>query len=458
MKFTLRNLGVLKEAELELGALTVICGKNNSGKTYITYSIYGFLTNWKSLQREAKPVKIDIPKLLDQGTLKLDLQPLIDHATDWFVAISKSYQSEIHEVFSSPESKFENSEFLAVPTSIPVPRESVSVELGAGRNNLLSIEKVPGKNQLLCTLLSSRPDSFPRNAILEKQISRIAYETVYSDLVPAPFIASAERTGAAIFQKELDLNRNRLIDQLARQDPGKNVDPFDLVATRVTEYSAPVQDNVYFIRELASLQSTESRLSQEHPEILEAFSDIIGGNYGVNKRDSTVFYSPNGPKKTRLSLQESSSAVRSLLDVGFYLRHRAEPGDVLIIDEPELNLHPENQRKLARLLVRLVRVGIKVFITTHSDYILKEFGTILMLSRKGRSLKKIASDHGYSSEEVLAPNEVKVYVTELSPRSRGGSYKLSPCKVTAELGIEARAFDPTIAEMNSIVEEIQLYD
>jgi len=41
---------------------------------------------------------------------------------------------------------------------------------------------------------------------------------------------------------------------------------------------------------------------------------------------------------------ESSSMVRSMLDIGSYLRHIAKPGDLLIVDESESNLHPENQR------------------------------------------------------------------------------------------------------------------
>ena len=82
-----------------------------------------------------------------------------------------------------------------------------------------------------------------------------------------------------------------------------------------------------------------------------------------------------------MTMDESSSAVRSLLDIGFYLRHVANPGDLLMVDEPELNLHPENQRLIARLFARIVNLGIKVFITTHSDYIIKELNTLIMLKR-----------------------------------------------------------------------------
>ena len=47
MYFELKNIAAIKQAKkakIELGKLTVICGKNNSGKTYITYSIFGFLS------------------------------------------------------------------------------------------------------------------------------------------------------------------------------------------------------------------------------------------------------------------------------------------------------------------------------------------------------------------------------------------------------------------------------
>ncbi|MBM3431110.1 MAG: ATP-binding protein [Bacteroidetes bacterium] len=44
MKITVQNLGVIEYAELELGDLTLICGSNNTGKTYVTYAIFGFLT------------------------------------------------------------------------------------------------------------------------------------------------------------------------------------------------------------------------------------------------------------------------------------------------------------------------------------------------------------------------------------------------------------------------------
>jgi predicted ATPase len=40
----IKNLGVLKQAEFTLGDMTIICGGNNTGKTYATYALFGFLS------------------------------------------------------------------------------------------------------------------------------------------------------------------------------------------------------------------------------------------------------------------------------------------------------------------------------------------------------------------------------------------------------------------------------
>jgi predicted ATPase len=159
-------------------------------------------------------------------------------------------------------------------------------------------------------------------------------------------------------------------------------------------------------------------------------------------------------------MDESSSAVRSLLDIGFYLKHEAQHGDLLMVDEPELNLHPENQRRVARLFARLVNVGIKVFITTHSDYIVKELNTLIMLNHDKPHLQRIAEQEGYRTEELITAEKIKVYIAEEANMKLEGNTKktkcqtLIPAEIDPELGIEARSFDTTIETMNRIQEAI----
>jgi ABC-type multidrug transport system ATPase subunit len=221
----------------------------------------------------------------------------------------------------------------------------------------------------------------------------------------------------------------------------------------------PVNENVEFTRHLEEISKYESYILKEHPMLLEEFSDIIGGNYLVTKNDE-LYFIPTSNKRMKLTMDESSSAVRSLLDIGFYLRHVAQPGDILIIDEPELNLHPENQRRITRLFSRLVNIGIKVFLTTHSDYIIKELNTLIMLNQDKTYLKKLSSDEGYKSEELISADKIRVYIAEKSllklyeDKRRKRYLTLTAANIDPELGIEARSFDTTIEEMNRIQEAI----
>ena len=68
--------------------------------------------------------------------------------------------------------------------------------------------------------------------------------------------------------------------------------------------------------------------------------------------------------------------VTELTPVVLLLRGGLEPGDTLIIDEIEAHLHPAAQTQMATLLARLVRAGVRVLITTHSDWLLKELGNL----------------------------------------------------------------------------------
>jgi hypothetical protein len=108
----------------------------------------------------------------------------------------------------------------------------------------------------------------------------------------------------------------------------------------------------------------------------------------------------------------------------------------------------------------LVNVGIKVFITTHSDYMIKELNTLIMLNQDKPYLKKIAEEEGYRTEELLSSNQVKVYIAEEALILLEGKTKkarcqtLTPANIDPEFGIEARSFDTTIEAMNRIQEAI----
>ncbi|NEQ99338.1 MAG: ATP-binding protein [Cyanothece sp. SIO2G6] len=457
MKVSIKNLGILEHAEFTLGDLTVICGQNNTGKTYATYALFGFLYIW----REVFSISIDdkkIDQLLTDGSLHLDLQEYVKQSKEIIRRGCQAYTRQLSKIFAAPSDRFDSTSFIVeVDTGDIQLEKEFDREISTARSELLSITKEEKIAELIITLLTEKENVKIPKHILGSIISDAIKDVVFTQFFPNPFIASAERTGAAIFRKELNFARNRLLEEISQT--GKNIDPIELLLTGYQDYALPVKNNVDFTRQLESVVKKNSFIAESHPDVLEDFADIIGGSYVVT-RDDELYYTPRKSKRLRLSMEESSSAVRSLLDIGFYLRHEARMGDLLIVDEPELNLHPENQRRVARLFTRLVNLGIKVFITTHSDYIIKELNTLIMLNHDKPHLKRIAEEESYRNEELITAERIKVYIAEqalikLEGKSRRTKCQtLTPADIDPKLGIEARSFDITIEKMNQIQERI----
>lgn len=113
-------------------------------------------------------------------------------------------------------------------------------------------------------------------------------------------------------------------------------------------------------------------------EILE--SDVLAGQIYLESSPSgypDFRYLSHGMKEA-MRLTQTSSMVSELAPLVLYLRGLVRPGDTLIIEEPEAHLHPGAQADMAVILARLVRAGVRVIITTHSDWILEEIGNLIL--------------------------------------------------------------------------------
>ena len=94
----------------------------------------------------------------------------------------------------------------------------------------------------------------------------------------------------------------------------------------------------------------------------------------------------NAEKALRLSL--SSSMVSELAPLVLFVQGIVRPGDLLIIEEPESHLHPGAQVKVAYALARLVRAGVNIVITTHSDWLLQQLGNLIREGELNKLRKK----------------------------------------------------------------------
>lgn len=451
MRFKLENLGCLKDVDIELGKLTIICGKNNTGKTYINYAIYGFLSTWDSniyfsFHRE-------IETLFQEGIVTIDLSLHENSFIQALTESAKDYSETLDKIFSVSQNFFKNADFTVVLDQYQSNYSNpISSDISSSKHKqLLKIIKHPNSSILEISLLiedslsATQKKSTPPPAIIKEVINRILAKAFAGDYFAEPFIITSERTGVWLFKEELEINRHNIVlAGLAKKSEIEPLDFINMLNDRVSRYSKPVKDEIDFASSCRNLQKNSSTLLETHPEIISLFREIVGGEYEVLEGSNVLFsFNQNGTSH-KIPLHASSSSVKSLANLNFYIKHLAKPGDLLIIDEPELNLHPSNQRKLAKLFTRLIKAGVKLLMTTHSDYLIKEFNNLILLNYSFQGKEKLMEKYNYTEDDILDKNDVKVYISDQNT--------LTPATIT-DLGIEVGSFDQEIIEMNNFFNE-----
>lgn len=461
MKFHFENLGLLDEADIELADLTLICGENNTGKTYATYAVYGFLRSWREILRFVLDDEINA-LLKDADQYRIDLILLFgDKVESYLERMGKAYVGGLPRAFATESHVFENTNCVVSScktTDFLTHSYQRTVQAGAGGKVLATLKKEAGSAMLDVLVADADVLQQPFGGLNDFIADAIA-DIVFAPHLPRVHIASAERTGAAIFRKELDMARTRMLKAIHQIDSKElKRNPFKILQEIDGGYAWPVEDNVDFVRQLEDIDKRTGELAEANPELQAAFDAIIGGSYKVVKQQ--LVFQAKGAGKQRFTMNEASSCIRALLDVGFYLRCRARVGDLFIIDEPELNLHPKNQRAFARLVARMVNAGIKVFITTHSDYLVKELNTLIMLNQRTEHSLAVQQQHDYDDAELLDPAKVRLYMTGTTSKVQPGAKRSSKIRtlklatIYPDRGIEVETFDDTIEIINAIQSEI----
>ncbi len=480
MKITLENVGLLKSAEFNVNDLTIICGENNTGKTYAAYSLYGFLREWRTLLRDTVNIisKEEFDSLYKTGALIFDLSKSKDRIYKLLKNLQQEYIDELPSILASKQN-FDNSKFRLELFDEEFDKSFKEAEkyfsIGTGLFEL-EINKNKDDMEIKFSLLFKKEEEdeeeddisadiniFLEDDFIKETLEEATAEYILDILLPDTFITTAERTGVSVFNDELNVRRAELRDSYetlvkyqkiykpteSELNDSNISAPISMSISRLnralrltgSSYSRAIQDNMDFINRLQTIATRQSFIAKEHSQLLQELEEIIGGKYTLN--DAGLLFAPENDD-TRLTMIESSSGVRSMVHLNFYLKHTARKGDLLIIDEPELNLHPANQRKMARLLAKLVHndIGIKVLISTHSDHIIRELNTLIVLDKDNAYHKKIMKKYDYSDNELLEHRKISVYTAE--------NGKLTPNEVSKEDGIEVPSFDEAIMAINAV--------
>lgn len=476
MLFRVENLGPLRESEVDLGkSLIVLTGPNNTGKTYLAWSVYGAHRVYMEPTREKElrhPVFDSWAReLLASPDYEIDLRSAFERDNRSVLDAVMSYcSSRLHLCFAAQRALFEHTRLVltadarhlslndycfAVYSGDHRPRKVIAIFSRSDGSSWFRLRFVSQDAHILeigtaeqiehLRSSDSRQDteavlanaSAANRAEIEASLSETFRDFIVQDLFglynAECILFPAERIALNIFAKELALKRTKLVDDLIDADvEGSHKISRNQIRRRAGRYTWPIRDSLAIANDLTALSNDTSAFSDLAEEMERS---VLGGRVGVSGYGEMVFAPSSAPDK-QLNIHLTASIVKSLASLVFYFRHQARPNDFLIIDEPELNLHPANQRKIARILAKAVRRGFKIMLSTHSDHFLREVSHLIMLSKLSPDE---ARTMGFDPDASLEPDKVGVYLFD--------QQTAQPIPVE-ETGFSVKTIDDEINQLN----------
>lgn len=447
MKFKFEQFGYIDKGEVELADLTLICGPNNVGKTYISYAIYGFLKHFRSLVSLNFDDKL-INDLFETGSIQIDMEKFAIDIKQYFSYASNKFSSKLDGFFNAPDDFFKKSKFDFYFTNFePNLDLSFKQKIQFGSQEIIRLDKSENNPVLSIVLqLQEKNNKIPKDILRDIIAEQLAH-CLFSQTLLQPFVVTSERTGIALFYKELDISKNAILQHLSDNE---KINPIELFNSLRSRYAEPIKDNIDVIRDYDNLNKQKSYLNEDRKKykaVYTALQGLIAGNFKT--KNGQVLYRPRkerGKNEVFVPVYLASSSIKSLFLLDFYINSLAKKGSLLIIDEPELNLHPDNQSKIAGLLARLVNSGIKVLVTTHSDHFIKEINNCIMLSNNIKNKELIMNNNKFIEEDILQIKQVAAYTL-------GNDHSINAVKVD-KYGIALSIFDDLINHENEISDNI----
>ncbi len=407
VEIAVKNFGPIAEATINLQPLTVFVGPSNTGKTYFStliYALHGAFNGFSRLPRRRGYFSAfsytDIPDILK----KLN-------------TLDRSFQfSDIpQETRTMLLSEMENPESLKAELERCFDLNSITelIRLKNDQRDEMTVSlKVSAESQKLWNfnLKTSESDlttqvSINKNLVLYPKERFISKEQFFLEDIIIEFPHGVRLNRYTEDKTYLPAARSGIMQshRVIASSLVERATRGGLTPLEVPTFSGIVAD---FMQQLILYK--ESEVPDEGiTQLAEAIeSDILAGQILIKPTLSgypEFLYRPQDTGE-EVRLTRAASMVSELAPVVLFLRSGIRPGDMLIIEEPEAHLHPGAQTDIALTLAGLVRAGVRVVVTTHSDWLLKEIANLIRigdLKRKGvPQVKKMESIHWLLPEEV----------------------------------------------------------
>ena len=380
MRVSLENIGIIEKADVEIDRLTVIAGNNDSGKSTIGKVAYSLTKSFEDFEKNYEREKAE----------KMDM-----YFKDFYILFRRGINlGKYPELLKFMENfrhyrRIDNKKLFELIENSMTSLDKIDVD---GEDKAKIIERFDAVNSLF-------QEKESKNSKIVNSI-RTIFESEFSSQISNVFenegrieVYEGENKIIDIILKDnkIDMDKTNIIDEIFPFDSSVFIEtPLVLTYKEDLEFS-----RIYHVKDLL-YKLMKPNLNKEKTKL--NISEIVGGEiYFDEETDQFSFNKNVGNKSVQIKISNSASGIKSL-GILQILENAGEFNKnlLLIIDEPEVHLHPDWQVEYAKILIKLVENGVKVLVTSHSPYLIEAINK-------------------YSKKSKIK-NDVKFYLTELNEK------------------------------------------
>ncbi|MCK0510164.1 hypothetical protein [Aromatoleum buckelii] len=253
LQFDIKHLGCIERGRFSLKPLTLLCGLNNTGKTWAMYALYGFLNQPTAPSGQARAAALGLDGVCEQlereGTATLDLSAwLSSYIGKLLDECHRGMKRRLPEIFRAEAELFERSQFNWVCEQDTLIQSAIArsleyrLTLGSEGKEYLRVGKPHGDPMVKITLLKTGFPELPR-LLVDLLISHLVGRTERRQA----FLMPAERNGLHLFFRELRNQRTALLHHAAKE----KIDLANLLRDVLrSRYAEPIAHYIDWLNEL----------------------------------------------------------------------------------------------------------------------------------------------------------------------------------------------------------------
>lgn len=362
MKLTINNIGKLKNAEVEINGITVIAGENNTGKSTVGKALWSI---FNSFYKTDKQILNEKSKNIEEELTFINRSNLTNLQS--YRNFREKIEKFVNEIFTDTD-YFLKEGFLRekIMNVFGDVDEKIILEIS---ENVRKILKIPNRKVIEQIVQNRLITEFNNqvNNIYSNKLGEIKLE-----------VKDSEYEVKLQNNEVIELTDEKFLNTEALYIDNPNI--IDDVPTFFLDNSV-INHKIHLINKLNNFKEEniikDIIIKEKLEKVYEKLNDIMNGKF-VKKNLGNVFYQKN---KYEFNIKNLSMGLKTFAILKILLENNSlkEKGTI-ILDEPEIHLHPEWQVLFAELIVLLQKeFEMHILLTTHSPYFLK---AIQVFSRK----------------------------------------------------------------------------